>query len=283
MKGTWLAGLLLCSQAACCLAEEPPPLVEIKSFDELEAVRPVRVAGEWDVRLGLADSSEDAGPWKLVWCLAEYVGKEMPTLRGLPSGIDGSEQLGPVLMRISDPDRVDQAALSLEGRLSVSRLLAAKKVLLAKAIVVAAKGRYCVDVFVHDGAAERVIASQTIGIAVPRICYWHEFGRRRDDALDGELKWTTLPNPMAAMPSFGGFEPVYEFGRNKELRAHGERPVRLPDLLPSDERWSRLAFCEAVEAEKEGVGTFWPVGGSTENRSCPGPTTNKRSAFRASC
>src|SRR5689334_13703113 len=108
MKCAWMAIVLICSPAAWCLAEDSPPLAEVKTFEELEAVKPVRIAGEWDVRLGIADSSEEAGPWKVLWCLAEYAGKDTPTLRGLPFGIDGSEQLGPVLVRITDPDRTEE-------------------------------------------------------------------------------------------------------------------------------------------------------------------------------
>jgi len=41
----------------------------------LRQVRPVRVDGVWDVRLGLAGGGKHAGPWKLLYCHVTYAGE----------------------------------------------------------------------------------------------------------------------------------------------------------------------------------------------------------------
>jgi len=81
-------------------------IADVETLQELQSVEPIHVDKRWAVRVGLADGGADAGPWKLLYCLADFPPEKnaepaLPPLASELSGAMGS--LGPVLFTVDDP------------------------------------------------------------------------------------------------------------------------------------------------------------------------------------
>jgi hypothetical protein len=47
-------------------------IADVKTLEDLQNVETIHVNKRWAVRLGLSDGGKDAGPWKLLYCLADF-------------------------------------------------------------------------------------------------------------------------------------------------------------------------------------------------------------------
>ena len=77
----------------------------VRTVDELQKVKPVALAGGGEIRLGLAESGPDGGPWKLLYGLVKAGGgrDHVQRLR------DELQPLGPVFFKVKSPRPVQEA------------------------------------------------------------------------------------------------------------------------------------------------------------------------------
>ena len=81
-----------------------PEIAEVQTMEDLEAVAPIRLERGVEVRLGLNDGGEDAGPWRLLYCLKKRVALDTPgdvaAVPTVPLTADALP-LGPVMFTVT--------------------------------------------------------------------------------------------------------------------------------------------------------------------------------------
>ena len=194
----FLAVLLLsCNdKSSDCVAEKhpaPPPaneLTEVNTLAELKALKPIHLETGWDVRLGLSAKESEAGPWKLFYCYATYVGVEKnPSLRFEKSF---GEPVGPVFLRCrwsAHEHAPDEVSMDMEG--------AAHEGLYCGLVLLAWEGACNVEVVSRDG---KVLRSKVLTIKDTPPCYWQEFAGMDFNAYKSFVRSRTT----AAYPNYNG-------------------------------------------------------------------------------
>jgi len=178
-----------------------PTLPEVGSLEELRQVPPVVLANGWRVRLGLAGGGTEAGPWMLLYCLAEYVRDDFnPTIAY--SGAAWGKFLGPVFFTVNgQPD--DFPFIAVEEPPKPSEALFCRPVLTAE------QGDYDIRVYSQRG---RLLAHRTVRVRESRPCYWQQLAGPLNDPGRPDVRLATLPKPTAAVPRFPGLSPVWAAG-----------------------------------------------------------------------
>jgi len=191
----WLAGLGLLVATVMSPVFAAPPVDEIatvQTLAELWRAKPIHLPDGGEVRLGLAPSGTDGGPWQLLYCLKKQTDAGAATKRGA-SREENRESLGPVRYTIELPSHPDGARQA-----KVVRLLAQQKQLADAGaqlycgrVVTTYRGKYAVRVY---SVADQLLAQRTFEVRSPRLGCWLEL------AEAGAM----LPSPSAAVPSFDG-------------------------------------------------------------------------------
>lgn len=85
-------------------------LQDVRTLADLRQCRELRVdATPWRVQIGLADSGSDAGPWKLVYCLANYTAEGPATFSHKEQTY--GQMLGPVFLDMLGADDAEHGPL----------------------------------------------------------------------------------------------------------------------------------------------------------------------------
>lgn len=241
-----LAALLLVlvmvvAEVNCSLAAETASdgsgvvrqIATITHFDQLRSQRPIRLGDNWEVRLGLGDGGAEAGPWRLVYCLANWTNKnESPSLAY--KGESLGEPLGPVFYRVSVDGETPLAACA---RVMFAAENTPPEGLYCEMVLTAWQGKYHVEVL---SRYDKTIARGTIDVPQPRPLYWQEFARQ---------KGTILQSPVAARPAFAGTWPLWEDGGRTASQLHRRCP--LPGAIPTPNVWIDYVGRKAT-ANREG-------------------------------
>jgi hypothetical protein len=233
-------GLMAAALAGCNWPPQPrtpvnlPPPIEIAqvhSLAELKAQPLISVAGNWQVRLGWADSGPDGGPWKLVYCYAEYLGRDRaPKIPAISRG--QAVTLGPVQVLVTDPDSSETAPPVLGPGWDLGTTIGREGVFCAT-VPAAWPGRYRLSVF---DAQRQKVAETILEIEEPQPCYWQELA---------DLVWEQSPigpqsavalDPAAVRPTFESLRPVWNPGREAETKQADATPG-LPGQVPGARFW----------------------------------------------
>lgn len=212
-----------------------PEVVEVDSLTALRKLAPVTIGERWQVRVALADAGAEAGPWKLLYCLATWVGEGEPSLDF--KGEEPGAVLGPVFYRLAgeglEPER-SRAALASS---------APREGLYCAVVPVAYKGRRELRVMASD---TRLLMQRTLRVEEPAVCYWQELAVMRDHLVEDQPAFlVTCGKTFAALPMFDSQTPVWRIDGDRKVLSLG--PERgLPGRVPMD-----LSFDLGAHAPQE--------------------------------
>ena len=172
-------------------------IADVKTLEELRSVGAIHMDKRWAVRVGLVDGGADAGPWKLLYCLADFPPEknaepDLPPPASELSGMVGS--LGPVMFTVDDP-----AVLQRSPQPAAGDGMTESGLIYCAAIPTAWKGTYRIRVWTWD---KRLLAERVIRVEQPVPNYWQ-------DLVGSELYPPSmrpgpygLVGPSAAYPSY---------------------------------------------------------------------------------
>ena len=201
-------------------------IADVKTLEDLQNVEPIHVSKRWAVRLGLSDGGKDAGPWKLLYCLADFPSVKntdpaLPPPASELSGVMGS--LGPVMFTVDDPQVLQKSLQPAAGEVMTENGL-----VYCAAIPTAWKGTYRIGVWTWD---KRLLAERVISVDEPAPNYWQ-------DLVGSELYPPTirsgpyaLAGPSAAYPSYER-EVIWSLPRGEAQPLKGQATA-LPGQIPA--------------------------------------------------
>ena len=172
-------------------------IADTKTLEDLQNAETIPVNKHWAVRLGLSDGGPDAGPWKLLYCLADSLpqGKTDPPLPPPESEMSGQiGPLGPVMFTVDEPQVLEKSCQPAMGVVMTGNGL-----VYCAAIPTAWKGTYRIRVWTWD---KHLLAERVISVDEPAANYWQDF-------VGSEVVPHTirpgpygLTGPSAAYPSY---------------------------------------------------------------------------------
>lgn len=200
-----------------------PGIADVDSLAALEKVAPIQAGSEWKVRLGLGEAGRDAGPWKLLYCLAEYVGKGEKQEVGRRA--DGTE-LGPLVFTVTPVGQVRMKILEAKSE-GMSKLQ--RRGLYLNRVLLADKGEYDLRVLAADGT---LVAERRLAVTEVRPCPWQSFGEPVQHELrqqEGHLyeAWLGL-GEKAALPRYSGLSSLLSPDRVVKIEQDDPLPGQLP-------------------------------------------------------
>jgi hypothetical protein len=189
--------------------KEPPGIAEVKSLAELRKCPPALREGGWELRLGLGDGGEAASDWRLLYCLASYVGHEAKP--GSPKPVErmfgSASPLGPVSYRAREagaqsemevqvrPNRVASVYVGQYGRRGefVEELYSGTVPLVGKRDI-------RVQVFSRD---IKLIAETVLPLKEEPPHHWQRLLAPQDDKGEGPPCHPIVPSGPSGRPSGG--------------------------------------------------------------------------------
>ncbi len=225
-------------------AADVSALQNVRTLADLKRCEELKVdATPWRVRVGLGDGGAEAGPWKLVYCLASYSGGGDATLSH--KGQTYGQMLGPVFLDVLGDNDAERGPPS--GSVVMQSTLPGRQCLFAAVVPTAWEGTYRLRI---RSPAGHLLAERRLHVTDPRPCYWTEFAIKQDRAVArGEPVWAVRDNATAARPNSHGVQPLFVFD-NREF-ANGFEQAGLPGTVPLHHEWRSL-FRHKQEALKIG-------------------------------
>jgi len=209
------------------IAEETPEIQDVRTVADLAGQQPISTGDGWEVRLGMGDAGEDAGPWRLIYCLSKRT-DDARELDGEISTGGGDEFLGPVRYSVRQHNELREVLKEIEIVLRIPESGA----LYCDRILTAWKGRYSVFVYAYDG---KLLTERDFEIETPTTCYWQQFARSEPLGADSEVDAVLRENPFAAVPSFNQLLPIWQPDKRLSLKTAAMLP--LPGEIPMDYAW----------------------------------------------
>ena len=167
------------------------PIPDVRTLADLRRLPVVRTDVGYDVRVGLADPGPEAGPYKLIYCLAA----PRPGAATRRDGDVGRYALGPLNVEVARDHDVRELAVQ-------------------RAVEVAARGEWlacqALPVNWSDGLTVRVYAGRTLLMERPlgrserRTLYWSRFAvdPTAPQHRPADAEATVDPDPSPACPAF---------------------------------------------------------------------------------
>ena len=250
--GNLLPAVFLAVLAVCLPALAVDPIPEVKTLEQLLALKPVHLTNGPDIRLGISGGGRDAGPWKLLYCHVKHPEKIKREQR--TSGKRYGEILGPVFFVCEAPQFSLEAQV---GILEVGRQSDADEELFCGLVPLAWKGDYLLQIMRPDGG---VLQEKKFTVATETACLWRNFVVERPSP-EGQLD---TRNNVAARdtgmvhPRYDGTKPIFQTrGEMKLIKAAGGKTRRaehdnfLPGAIPLDDIW---VFLRQHKPESRRVG-----------------------------
>ena len=230
MKYAMAFGWLLSAAVPASTGETGAQIPDVRSLDELRRLPPALVRDGWEVRLALADPGQDAGPWKLLYCHATYLGAPDGRWRPLPTPeriAAGARLLGPVSYALEPAGARTTRLACPPARTAGPRQEKDVERLYAAAIPAAFQGDWRLTVW---SPKPQCIGERVFKVAADRTCAWRVFATRPDR---GNAIVETTPRP--AMPCYADAAPIWRRRGDEQTARHKPRPGRfgfLPGRLP---------------------------------------------------
>lgn len=244
---------------------ESAAVLHVGSFEELKSQNPIRVEadGPWDIRLALADSGEDGGPWKYLLCLATWRGEGWPRPRW--SEPQFWTELGPVCF-FDASNSIPEGMRMLRARWqeSADRSNRPRKhgevaLLYAAVLPVAWEGKYDFRIVTRGG---HPLARAQFEISTPDKWYWQTVvsGSEGQDGVFHAVEH--LSN--AAAPWIDSSVPILAFDEgnmtsqslNGSILASREMTKSLPTTLPLAWEWCNVPAMTRIDSPRYRDGGF---------------------------
>ena len=228
-----LTGLVAVSGAVRAAAADVPEIAIVRSVEELRQAAPHRLGNGWEIRLGLADGGAEAGPWKLLYCLARWVGEGEPRIH-IEGAVEG-KMLGPVFYTVRMPGRERRALAKM-----AMAAMAGGEGLYAAVVPVAWRGEFDLDVFAAQG---ELVARRRLAVKAAEPCYWAQFALGRERlVLKGAAPWVVRREVAAAIPQFSEALSLWPANAKREALRLAEGGEPLPGQVPSRHPAHRLTL-----------------------------------------
>jgi len=232
MKGLGLL-LLVTGSVPTTQPGNVPEIPDVTSMAELRKAKAFDLPSGWRVRLGLADAGPDAGPWKLLYCLARYRGEGKPTYH--VERVATVQPFGPVSFTL-DPVDEERAWQAGRGKPVPVQMAKKEEFVFCGQVLTAWKGKYRLRAWGSNGA---LLAQTRITVDEPTPCYWQQFaqGGRELVPEGGGTAYVVRPKPIAAIPTCLGNRPIWPpTGRQVQLSYVSDRhlPEQIEPLLKTD-------------------------------------------------
>jgi hypothetical protein len=232
--------LLPFPQARAADAGAVAEIPDVSSVEELLALKQVRV-GDWGVRVAVADAGPDAGPWKLLYCYAEYAGDGEPTVTATCYTED--VRLGPLPLEISWHVRRPRTLKHdprLVRKLETVRRRLPRRGLYCQTIPLAWKGTCYV---LLRGPGDTAALERGIVVNEPQPCYWQPMARLvrlGEDAKDNvHFENHVRDECYAAFPQMNAF-----IDDERLHQRDPAKPTPLPGTLPAGAEWDNFGKLE---------------------------------------
>ena len=236
-----LAMLLVAAAFPLLVEGGAAEIAEVRTLEELRQAEAHRLANGWEVRLGLGEPGDEAGPSRLLYCMAKYVGEGEPRIAF--KGAFRGRLLGPVFFTLAEDEHA-------RGQMAM-QATAPAEALYGAVLATAWRGNYVVRVRGQEG---KVVCRRLIKVVDERPCYWAQFatGRRRL-VRKGAAPWVVRRRVAAAMPTFPQAAPLVLL-RDGQIALHGgpRGGMPLPGRIPPGEPWASFLTNPEVWARKKG-------------------------------
>ncbi len=218
-----VVALVLCTVSA---ADVPG----VCTMDDLQQLKPTSIGNGWTVRYALAESGAEAGPWLLLYCLAEYAGAdEHPSLI---LNVNHEREIVGSLSYSFLPVGTDRVVKQQQHLSLQMRPLETKRALFCAALPVTAAGKYRLEIAYPLGTP---LASKDIVINNPKPSYWQQFANTRHD-ID-KTYFVVEARPNAARPIFTGVRNVLPDRFVPQNVNPADNEVALPGAIPLRGGW----------------------------------------------
>jgi hypothetical protein len=242
------------ASAAAPLSVKPATGVEIpyvRSLADLKTRTLIPVDGDWQVALGWGDAGPAGGPWRLLYCWAEYTGQEARP--SLPQGVTLLDQeLGPVQVTVAPSATYRMERLMKRLRMETQGFTP-RRGLYAAVVPVAWEGEYHISILGSNGTR---VGQAVWKIEKPEPCGWHIMASGKEGGAPGEPDSTVAPDGWAVVPKLQPLLPIWQPTPETEAKALQATMRSLPGQVPSPLFWLGEAAgpaWEKAEADAAGV------------------------------
>ncbi len=178
----------------CPAARAVPTIPDVATLADLRRLPPVPTDVGYDVRVGLADPGPDAGPYKLIYCLATP--RPGPATRPDRNGSDGLYPLGPLHVELTTSDRLKAA---VQRQASPGPVDAGPR-LFCQSLPVGWADEVVVGVWV----GKSLLLERPLGKSDRREAYWGTFAAEQRGMVNAWADADPAATPWPACPSFDG-------------------------------------------------------------------------------
>ena len=212
----------------------------VSTFKDLDNVAPIRLESGWEVRLGMSDGGEEAGPWMFIYCLAHYdnrgSGQNVPSI---PFGREW-QILGPLAYNVTyekgDNRKAWRSSVIPKTGGMLTRVIKQAvrgRVLFVNIVPLPKKGKYYLEVLAPDG---KPIQNKTIIVKSISHAYWRKFILlSKLSGSSDEGKWGVDRDQVAVYPRFDGMQYIHGETLQRVLRQNS-LPGKIPHNGNSAER-----------------------------------------------
>ena len=208
-------------------AEAADAIPDVATIADLRKVPLQRLADGMEVRLGLSDGGEAAGPWRVLYCLIEKGRDEGAASGPTTEPVHAVERIGPLRYRVAWGDEARQLQQHFGGMVQKQSYPS----LCAATVKLDRKGVARLQVLT---AGHQLVAQRELKVTEVRPAVWTEFARARWRDETPAQGYVVLDEALPAMPRLGQAEvevsttqPAAESRLPADFHDGEESPLRL--------------------------------------------------------
>ncbi|MFP4354622.1 MAG: hypothetical protein ACLFUJ_05815 [Phycisphaerae bacterium] len=247
--------ILLCLSALAGGEErdesKPADIPAVKNLGALRQLEPVGMYGNWQIRAGLAEAGEFAGPWKLLCVHLKYAGKpDGDRSLKIPERSLARDRIGPLTWRIKSVGVKIAEALIQEHLMDEQRKDEPVERLFVQPVPAWTKGRFDLELF--NPKTKKLLAETRIEVPADRHDHWVLLAEP-GEAGEGEISMRA--SLKRRLPQFSDPHQAawtLQPGQKPDPRILGSMPGRLGPDTP----WPAEAFGGKKPA---GKGPHYPL------------------------
>jgi hypothetical protein len=252
MRRAFLLALVIVVRAASSPAEtpaKPAEIPDVRSLSDLRTLSAAHVLEHWDIRLGLCDAGNEAGPWRLLYTHTKYIGPpDSPRRLAAPGVVPaGARAMACVSFTLERSAERRRPAMARVRRSPPTARGKDDERLYAAALPAAYKGDWVVTVWSPKGKA---IARRALRVAADETCAWRVFACRV-----GRQRYAVERVCRPAMPIYPSSRPIWTRPAGKQvefLRAARGKVGFLPGRLPPWPGYEPRYFDGLLVARRKG-------------------------------
>jgi hypothetical protein len=192
-------------------------IADVKTLGDLRGLPVIHLENGWDVRIGLKDPDADAGPYRLIYCLASATNTD-PRQLG-----DGEFGLGPVSV-----DLIDQKIAESKKALDVVKSFGKGEKLFCQVLPIGWKD----DLLIRVRQGKRIVLEKQLGKSKHEPFCWTQFSTRQPVKSD-HPEYVISTSSAAECPSIYGWASILQTWSSTDSAASPQTPP-VDSPLPGD-------------------------------------------------